>query len=119
MYNARDDISKKMDLNSKAIIDLLIDATEFYTNIGSLDPEDRRSIEGRVKLNLEQIRNIPVIINEFLRLAPKVARRTFKKYSWIDVLTEGDRYDRRTKVLQRHGIVKEVMSVESDQTSLL
>lgn len=79
----RDSYFKKMDLMSRAVIDMMIDIREFYTHRERIN--DRRiliDLEKKVPIASEVIMLLPMIVSEYFRVAPIL--KVYGKQTWSD-----------------------------------
>ena len=85
----RTDLYRKMDLVSKAVVDMMMDVQDFYAHLERIhDQRLELELKRKFPIDSELFAKLPLIVSEYFRISPKI--ETFEKKTWIHRMTIDD-----------------------------
>lgn len=85
----RTDLYRKMDLVSKAVVDMMMDVQDFYAHLERIhDQRLEMELKRKFPIDSELFAKLPLIVSEYFRISPKI--ETFEKKTWIHRMTIDD-----------------------------
>lgn len=85
----RNDLYRKMDLVSKAVIDMMMDVKDFYSHLDQLhDQRLQMELKRKLPISDDVLCKLPLIVSEYFRISPTL--KGYEKKTWIHSITIDD-----------------------------
>lgn len=85
----KSDLYRKMDLISKAVVDMMIDVQDFYSHLEKIhDPRLEMELKRKLPLDPELLSKLPLIVSEYFRISPTIGG--MERKTWIHTSTIDD-----------------------------